>query len=168
MTNWNNYVKFPLNFQKGLGYSPAAAGPVGGYSYTPGPGFFGKQPMESLLPRLTGPGSTPANGHFFGRKRSFFGRKRSFGYPLMNRPSESLNEVMFPRYPVGDGSTPGGDGGVQLQGMPSFQAYWGFGKHRRSRRSRRRSHRSNRRSRRRSRRSNRRSRRSNRRSNRKQ
>jgi len=88
--NPNNYVKFPMKFPGGLGYSPAAAGPVGGWSYTPGPGFFGKQPMDSLLPRLTGPGSTPRSGtHFFGRSG------RRFGYPLMNRPSANLNEQMF-------------------------------------------------------------------------
>jgi hypothetical protein len=50
----------------------------------------------------------------------------------MNRPSQNLNEVMFPRYPVGPGNTPGGDGGVWLQGMPGFQSYWGFGRRRRT------------------------------------
>jgi hypothetical protein len=148
--NPNIYVKFPMNFPAGLGYSPAAAGPVGGWSNTPGPGFFGKQPMDSLLPRLTGLGSTPRGGRFFG--------SRNFGYPLMNRPSANLNEQMFPRYPVGNGSSPGGDGGVWLQGMPGFQSYWGFGnKRRRSRRKSRRSKRKSRRSKRKSRRSKRKS-----------
>lgn len=132
--NPNNYVKFPMNFPAGLGYSPAGGPPVGGWSLTPGPGFYGKQPMDSLLPRLSGPGSTPRSStHFFGRKKS-----RSFGYPLMNRPSQEINERDFPRYPVGNGSSPGGDGGVWLQGMPGFQSYWGFGvKRRKSRKSRR-------------------------------
>jgi hypothetical protein len=127
-SNPNNYIKFPMNFPSGLGYSPSAAGPVGGWSYTPGPGFFGKQPMYSLLPILSGPGSTPVNGHFFGR--------RAFGYPLMNNPSKELNQSMFPRYPVGKGDTFGGDGGVWLQGMPNFQSYWGFGRKHSRKRSR--------------------------------
>jgi hypothetical protein len=117
----SNYIEFPLDFQPGLGYSPAAAGPVGGWSYTPGPGFFGKQPMNSLLPN----GSTPtSNQHFFGKSK----KSRSFGYPLLNRPSESLNMQMFPRYPPGAGNTPGGSGGQFLQGLPSASQYWGFGK----------------------------------------
>jgi hypothetical protein len=114
-------LKPPLGiyYNPGMGYSPAAAGPTGGWSYTPGPGFFGQQSMESLLPRS------------FGTVR----RRRSFGYPLMNRPSSEINMQMFPRYPVGVGSTPGGNGGVLLQGMPSFQQYWGFGDRRRARRA---------------------------------
>lgn len=123
----HNVKLLDMNYFPGLGYSPAGGPPVGGYGYTPGPGFFGKQPMDSLLPR-----------------------RRSFGsdYPLMNRPSAELNEAVFPRYPVGMGNTPGGDGGVWMQGMPGFQSYWGFGKkrrYRRRRRSRSRSHRSSKR-----------------------
>jgi hypothetical protein len=147
-SNPNNYVKFPMKFPAGLGYSPAGGPPGGGWSYTPGPGFFGRQPMDSLLPRLSGPGSTPRSStHFFGRR---YGRSfgRRFGYPLMNRPSQDLNEKMFPRYPVGAGNTPGGDGGVILQGMPGFQSYWGFGRKRRSQRRNRKSQRRNRKSRR--------------------
>lgn len=120
--------KFPMKFPAGLGYSPAAAGPVGGYSYTPGPGFFGKQSMNSLLPRQE---LTPV--YFFGRRKSFGSKRilgtRAFGYPLMNRPNQNLNERMFPRYPVGVGNTPGGDGGVWMQsGGVNFNTYWGFGK----------------------------------------
>jgi len=151
--NPNVFVKFPMKFPGGLGYSPAAAGPVGGWSFTPGSNFFGKQPIDSLLPRLTGPGSTPRSNLKFG-KRSFGKRsfgKRSFGYPLMNRPSQYLNDRTFPRYPAGDGSSPGGQGGLILQGLPSFQQYWGFGKGKGKGKGRRRSRRrSSRRSRRRS------------------
>jgi hypothetical protein len=161
-----------INYQKGLGIFPAGGPPYGGWSYTPGPGFFGKQSMKSLLPRLTGPGSTPSdNLRLFGRKRSY--GRRNFGYPLMNRPSASLNESMFPRYPVGDGSTPGGDGGVWMQSGPvNFNTYWGFGRkktrsQKRSRKSKSRRPRSrkSRKSRRRSRKSRRRSRKSRRRHN---
>jgi hypothetical protein len=142
MTNYNNYVKFPMKFPNGLGYSPAAAGPVGGWANSPGPGFYG-QPMDSILPKLVGSGSTPANGHFFGSRtprRLSPGSKlpikpgRKFGYPLLNRPSSELNEVMFPMYPVGAGNTPGGDGGVWMQsGAVNFNSYWGFGRKKRSR-----------------------------------
>ena len=142
--NFNNFVKFPQNFPSGLGYSPAGGPPVGGIFNTPGPGFFGQQPMNTLLPKLTGPGSTPRSGNF-GRK---FGRR--FGsYPLMNLPSQSLNLQTFPRYPVGKSTSSGGTGGVWLQGMPNFQSYWGFGKksRRKSRKSRRKSRKSRRKSR---------------------
>jgi len=98
---------------------------------SPGTQFY-EQPFSSLLPKLVGKGSTPANGHFFGTRK-----KRRFGYPLMDRPSSKIDLQAFPRYPVGAGNTPGGDGGVFLQGMPGFQSYWGFG--RRSRNKRRRS-----------------------------
>jgi hypothetical protein len=102
-------------FVPGFGYGPAAAGPTGGWSYTPGPGFFGKQSMQSILPNLS-------------KNNLKFGRRFGSSYPLMNQPSFSLNETTFPRFPVGPGNTPGGDGGVFLQGMPSFQQYWGFSK----------------------------------------
>ena len=52
---------------------------------------------------------------------------RRFGYPLMNQPSSTIDMQMFPRYPVGDSNSSGGNSGVWLQGMPSFQQYWGFG-----------------------------------------
>lgn len=136
--NPNNFVKFPMNFPAGLGYSPAAAGPVGGWSYTPGPGFFSRQPMDSLLPRLSGPGSTPRSS--FGKRRFSKRRfsKRRFGYPLMNLPSQELNQSSFPRYPVGPGNSPGGVGGPFMQsGTVNFNTYWGFGNRRRSRKSRR-------------------------------
>jgi len=169
-------IKFPLNFQKGLGYSPASAGPVGGLGMTYGTSFYG-QPLNSILPKI---GSNPTNSHFFGRSRSpsrspspreinwisandFFNspKKRrsrtyrktprvrvkkskhsrdylikklnnSFGYPLMNQPNATIDMNTFPDYPVGPGDTPGGNGGVWLQGMPGFDSYWGFGKKRRS------------------------------------
>jgi len=169
----NNHIKFPLDFKTGLGYSPNSGPPQGGWPKLPGSNFYG-QPLNSLLPN----GSTPtSNMHFFGgHKRKRFpkqviimncnnkskGKRHKFGYPLMNQPSSSLNLQMFPRYPVGTGNTPGGSGGVFLQGMPTTNQYWGFGRRRRSRKSKRKSRKS-RRSRRRSRRSRRRSRRSRRR-----
>jgi hypothetical protein len=107
-------------YNPGQGYSPAAAGPVGGWGNTPGPGFFGKQSMDSLLPKNS-----------FGKVG-----KRSFGYPLLDNPNSEINMQMFPQVPVGPGTTPGGDGGVPLQGMPSFQQYWGFGKKRKAPKSR--------------------------------
>lgn len=130
-------IEFKLSdtFRPGLGYSPAAAGPVGGWSYTPGPGFFDKQPMNSILPRLTGPGSKPTNGHFFGKGRK--GRRRSFGYPLMNTPSSEINMQMFPRYPVGPGNTPGGlNGSTWFPSLPGINQYWGFGNKRKSKKTR--------------------------------
>jgi hypothetical protein len=114
-------------YQPGLGYSPAAAGPVGGWDNTPGPGFFGKQPMESLIP-------APVARFSFGKKgrhgRSWKKGKRQgrkFGYPLMNLPSSEINTTMFPIPPVGPGDTPGGLGGTILQGMPNHTSWWGFG-----------------------------------------
>jgi len=118
-----------INYQPGLGYSPAGGPPVGGWSGTPGPGFYGKQPIGSLLPRLSGPGSTPStkNAHFFGYRRRRSNRK--FGaYPLMNQPSSEIDFQMFPLPPAGNGQTPGGVGGPFLQGGDvNFNTYWGFG-----------------------------------------
>ena len=135
--NPNKYVKFPLNFQTGLGYSPNSGPPQGGWENTPGTQFY-QMPLYSILPN----GSTPtSNQHFFGRPRPPKIKPRYFGYPLMNQPSSTLDMQMFPAYPVGPGDTSGGDGGQFLQGLPSFQQYWGFGKRRRSRkRKSRRSH----------------------------
>ncbi len=121
----NPIIKFPLNFQTGLGWSPAAGPPVGGLGMTPGQGFYG-QSLQSVLPN----GSNPTSN------KHFFGRKKHFGYPLMNLPSSIIDEQMFPKFPVGKGDTSGGNGGVFLQGMPGFDSYWGFGK-RRSKRSKR-------------------------------
>lgn len=45
-----------LDYQPGLGYSPAAAGPYGGYEMITGPGFFGQQPISTLLPSGVPPG----------------------------------------------------------------------------------------------------------------
>ena len=130
MPNFNKYVKFPLNFQTGLGYSPWTTGQVGGASWphdiTPGTSFY-SMPLYSILPNGTTPTS---NSHFFGRKkhRRRSNRKRRFGYPLMNLPNQSIDMNYFPNYPVGDGNSSGGSGGQFLQGLPSFQQYWGFGK----------------------------------------
>ncbi len=44
---------------------------------------------------------------------------RGFGYPLTNRYN-----VPYP-ISMGRGNTPGGTGGVILQGMPNFQSWWG-------------------------------------------
>lgn len=60
-----------LNYQPGLGYSPAAAGPYGGFGMVTGPGFFGQQPISTLLPANVAPGQFIRFG--FGRDKS--GRK---------------------------------------------------------------------------------------------
>lgn len=100
-------------FSTGLGYSPSSGPPVGGGGYRniPVTTFFGDD-VQQLLP------SQPPV-FFFGRRR--------FGYPLSNLPSRTIDMQTFPKPPIGPGNTPGGNGGVWLQGMPSSQQYWGFG-----------------------------------------
>ena len=52
----------------------------------------------------------------------------------MNTSSTTVDMQKFPLTPVGNGNSPGGSGGVLLQGLPNFQSYWGFGKKKRSKR----------------------------------
>jgi hypothetical protein len=131
MSNPNTYVKFPLNFQPGLGYSNSSGPPQGGWPSNPGPGFYG-QPMFSLLPSGFGIRRKSIRRKKYNKRKSIRRKKsRSFGncsYPLMNQPSSIIDMQTFPKYPVGPGNTLGGTGGVPLQGGPSFEQYWGFGK----------------------------------------
>lgn len=126
------------NAKTGLGWSPSSAGPVGGWDNTPGSNFY-QQPLDSLLPRLSGPGSNPTN---FGKskkkkkksksktkkgykRQSKRKQKRRFGYNLMNEPSRTINESVFPNNPVGPSDTSGGLSGTWLMGLPNFNSFWG-------------------------------------------
>lgn len=117
---------FMLNYKPGLGYAPAAAGPVGGYYNNPGPGFFGKQPMSSLTPS---------------RIINFsFGKKSSRKSSSKSSKKQKINKRMFGSYPLitnkyyfpvrsGPGNTPGGIGGPWFQSGPvNFDNYWAYGK----------------------------------------
>lgn len=153
----------PLDFKTGLGYSPNSGPPVGGWSYQPVSTFFGDN-LNQLLPS----GRTYFGGKRRRRRFSNNPKKKRFGnpaYPLSNQPNPSIDMKTFPLPPIGPGLTPGGDGGVWLQGMPNFDSYWAYGKSKKrsSKRKFKRSKRSGKRSGKRSKRSGKRSKRSRRR-----
>ena len=115
----------PLDFKKGLGYSPNSGPPVGGWEYMPVSSFYG-DPLRELL---------PSGRSYFGRRSRRFSNST---YPLANQPNPNIDMKTFPLTPTGPGLTSGGTGGVWLQGMPNFNSYWGYGskKRRKSRRKR--------------------------------
>ncbi len=96
-------IKIPLSDIPGYGQTPSSGPPIGGgggiRNRPTGRGFYG-QSLDSVLPSL--------------KKGMFFGGQ--------------LDMQIFPKPPVGPGNTPGGDGGQFLQGLPSFQQYWGYGR----------------------------------------
>lgn len=147
--------KVPLDFNRpGVGYSNNSGPPVGGWNYNPVSNFFGED-LSKLLPsgrsffgskikkrqsakrskkrskRQTKKRSKRRSKKQIKRPKSVrmkVKKMRCFGsskYPLLNLPNKTYDMQTFPLPPVGPGNTPGGDGGIWLQGMPSFNSYWG-------------------------------------------
>lgn len=116
--------------------------PYGGWPELPGTEFYG-QKLSDMLPRSFGKinprqrskNQNPYRKNKSRKKRNRKSRPRSFGnnvstvFPVLNPaltdfPRSNMNNPFV--LVSGPGNTPGGDGGVYMQGIPNYSAR-GFG-----------------------------------------